>query len=191
MCGAELYHRRLGYGHQRHVAVCRHHYGSLIVGLEVVRHIYAGGTVRSTYYGYACGVLQLKAQQHRHSKSKEYTELSRRAKEHHLWVGKQRPKVYHGAYAYEQQQREKLGRYARVEHRLYGLGIDKGQIYEYRPKAHGQEQRGLHLPLYRAPYKGAAYYDHNSLLPGKVQHIPEKLIEKLHRRSSLVVLFYK
>ena len=97
--------------------------------------------------------------------------LRRRAEKEHFRIGKQGAEVYHRAYAYEQQQREKLRGYAGIEKGFNSLRIDKGQIDQYCAEAHGQKKRGLHFLFYGQIDERCAYGDHKQLLPREIGHV--------------------
>ena len=175
---------RLHDGHERHVRIRGDHDRALVVRAEVLRHEDGGRAVGRGDGGDGGRVVELKADEPGDHEREEHAELRRRAKEHHLRVGEQGAKVDHRADADEQQQREQLRRDAGVVERLDGLAVHKRQVDEDRAKAHGEQERRLHLARDGEIDQHAADGDHHALLPGEVGHVGEQIQKVLQCNSS-------
>ena len=148
--------------------------------MEVVGHVDAGGTVRGGDDGGGGGVGEAEARRGRGRQGEEDAELRRRAEEKHLRVGEQGAEVDHRPDADEEQERKELACDTGVEKGFDGLGAGKGEVHENGPEAHGEQERGLHLPLDRQVDEKAAGEDHQHLLPGEIEDIGEEIVEQLH-----------
>ena len=143
--------RRLHDGHQRHVAVRRHHDGPQIPAAQLVGHKDGGRAVRRADDGDGGGVRQRKKQPRQHQRE-ENAQLGRRAEQHQPGLFQQRAKVDHRADADEQQKRKQLVGHDRLKQYRQGTfdpalrdGPGQRQIHQNRPEAHGQQQAGLHF----------------------------------------------
>ena len=107
-----------------------------------------GRAVCRTDNGDGSRIFQGESQKARQAQGEKDAELGRRAKEHHLGIGQQRPEIDHGADADEQQKRKQLVGDARVKQYVNrpmlhagGIGLvhraGPGQVYQDRTEAHG------------------------------------------------------
>ena len=152
--------------------------------MEEIGHVDAGGTVGGGDDGGRGRVSQAEAQHDGDDQREEDAELRRCAKEEHLGVAQQRTKVDHRADADEQQQREQLAGNACVEQGLNGFRVDKGQVDQNGAEPHGQEQGRLHFLADGQIDQHPADDDHQSLLPGEVEHVGKQVGKQLHKKHS-------
>ena len=185
--------RRLNDGHQRHVAVGRHHDGSQIFRAQHVCHKDGRGAVRRANHGDGSGIVQLKDEACREQGEKD-AELGRRPKEHEPGLFQQGAEIDHGTNADEEQQRKQLVAHSHTEQLRdgpHGLPLGNGpgerQVDEDGAKAHGQQQAWLHLFCDGQINEQTAHRPHDHHLPGQISKIGKQAgecCEKLHFVSS-------
>ena len=191
--------RGLNDGHQRHVAVCRHHDRTQILGTQGVGHKNSGGAVRCADDGDGGCILQIKNEACQ-EEGEEDAELCRSAEQHQPRFFQQGAKVDHRADADEQQQREQLVCHARLKQRRDGafclaLGDSARhrQVDQDRTKAHGQQQAGLHLFNDGQVDQQCADRPHDHHLPGQVPKVGEQAgegLEKIHSVLTYLLTFH-
>ena len=176
--GAQLDGKGLDNGHQSHIGIGRHSDSADVLTAQHQADQNGGGAIGRTDDTGSRRIHQVKAQQRGHGDGEEHAELSRRAKEQQLGVGKHRSEVDHSADTDKKQQRHGFrGVNAHFKEPIddsfyltgpcHGLGEHPGHgdIDQDGAKAHGQKQRRFHFLLHRQPDEQAADDIHHHLLP--------------------------
>ena len=171
-CGHELDDRRLNNRNKRHIGIGSYHDRAEILRMECIGNEDGCRTVCSGDDADGGCILNGEAKENSDAEREIDTELCSTAEKEHFRVGKERTEVDHSADADEEDEREKLVGNAGVIERYDRFDCAAvGQVDEDDTKAHGQEQRGLHLFFDGKIHEDSADEDHDGLLPCKCRKV--------------------
>ena len=171
-------------GHQGHVGIGRHGYGSHELGGELGAEEYGRGAVCAAYDAYGTRLVGREAQGEREQVGPEYADLGGCAYEHEPGLGNERREISHGPYAQENQGRipalaDSLVEY--VQHRalLVDAHVKPGQdgdVAHNDAEAYGDQQQRLPFLDYAEHNEQHAYGYHRDVgecSVGEAGEVPE------------------